>query len=107
MAETATTIIGRAGEAIKGTGISAADLTAIAVIGNIVQWLVNLAGALAMFALVWGGIMYILSLGDDSRTQKAKKIIFWAIVGLLVIGLSRAIILLVLNNFIGGGAASK
>lgn len=58
------------------------------IIVAIVKWLAGLAGALAILALVWGGIMYIVSLGDDSRVNKAKSIIMWAIVGIAVVILS-------------------
>ncbi|MDP3997025.1 MAG: hypothetical protein Q8P73_00790 [bacterium] len=60
---------------------------------NIINWLLGLVGLLALLALIWGGIMYVVSLGDDNRVQHAKKIIFWAIVGLIVIALSYTIII--------------
>lgn len=59
---------------------------------NVTRYLLGLVGFATMLAIVWGGIMYILSLGDDSRVQHAKKILLWAVIGLSVVVLSYVII---------------
>lgn len=46
--------------------------------------LLSLVGILAMIMLVVGGIMYITAAGDESRTDTAKKIVTYAIIGLIV-----------------------
>ena len=63
------------------SALSFADLAA-----NIGTFLTGLVAALALVALVWGGVMYILSLGDESRSARAKNIILFAIIGLLIAG---------------------
>lgn len=62
---------------------------------SVIQWLLGIAGFLAMLAIVWGGITYVISLGDENRVQRAKQILFWAITGLVVIVLSFSIIVFV------------
>lgn len=64
------------------------------------QFLLGLVGFLAMASLVWGGTMYIISLGNDNLVQQAKKIILWAVIGLIVIILSFVIIMTV-QRFLG------
>lgn len=56
-----------------------AELVAIT---NIV---VTFVGPVMILMLVTGGIMYIISAGDDGQTDKAKKLIFNAIIGIVVI----------------------
>ncbi len=51
-----------------------------------------LAGALAVLALVYGGIRYVTSTGDASRIKAAKETIIYAIIGLVVTIMSYAII---------------
>lgn len=59
---------------------------------NGVGFMLGISGFLAMAALVWGGILYIVSLGNDQRVGMAKQIIMWAVVGLSVIFLSYFVI---------------
>jgi hypothetical protein len=41
--------------------------------------------------------MYITSLGDESKTSQAKKIIMYAIIGLLVLGAAGIIVNVLIN----------
>jgi hypothetical protein len=61
---------------------------------NIYLWLQGIAVSLALLAIVVGGIMYILSLGDEARAGRAKRIVLYAVIGLIIIG----IIILILQT---------
>lgn len=65
------------------------------IIIDIINILLGLAAVLAVAAIIWGAVMFITSLGNEQRVASAKKIIFWAIAGLLIIGFSFAIIQLI------------
>lgn len=86
----------------RGSGLS--GLTFPTLFANIGTFLTGLVAALALVALVWGGVMYILSLGDESRSARAKHIILYAILGLLVAGLTNLILFTICG--IGGFQAS-
>ena len=59
---------------------------------------------IALAALIWGGVLYIISLGNDQDIQKAKKIIIYAIVGLVVVMLAGLVVNVVINIFgLGSG----
>lgn len=79
-------------------------------VGNLIVSIINLmlsfAALLAVGAIIWGGIIYITSVGNESQVGKAKKIIFWAIVGLLITGLSFLIVRFV-GQALGVVAAPK
>lgn len=51
-----------------------------------------LAGPFALLSLVAGGLMYILAGGEEEKIGKAKKIIIWSLVGIVVIYGSFAIV---------------
>lgn len=51
---------------------------------RLINFMLGLVGVLSIAALVYGGIFYIISLGNDSRVTTAKKTITWAIIGLVV-----------------------
>lgn len=46
---------------------------------------VSFVGPFAILSMIAGGIMYIIAGGDEEKTGKAKKIILWALIGIIVI----------------------
>lgn len=44
-----------------------------------------IAGPFALLSLVAGGVMYVFSAGEEEKTGKAKKIITWSLIGLIII----------------------
>ncbi len=55
------------------------------VVINILDNLRNVLGVIAVLFVVIGGLMYILSSGDEKRIETAKKIITGALIGLAII----------------------
>lgn len=55
-----------------------------------INFILGFIGILAVIMLIWGGIQYIVSQGDD--VSKANKTILYAIVGIIIILFSFAII---------------
>lgn len=81
------------------------EATADTLVGAILVILngaLTIIGVIALAVLIWGGVLYIISIGDDGRINTAKKIIIYAIVGLIVIGLSALIVNVVINFFAVG-----
>jgi hypothetical protein len=62
------------------------------IIERVAMFMVGLVGVLALLSLVWGGVLYVISFGNDEYIKQAKKIIFWAIVGLSVVILAYVIL---------------
>lgn len=65
----------------------------------IFNYLIIIAGVLALFYLIWAGIQYITAGTDDGKAAKAKTGIFNAIIGIVVILISYLIISWV-NNIV-------
>lgn len=72
---------------------------------DVINIMLSFAAVLAVGAIIWGAVMLILSIGEDKRVQTAKKIIFSAIIGLLIVGLSFLIVRFVGQFLDAGGAA--
>lgn len=53
-----------------------------------IQLLLAPAGVLAFAALVYGGYLYITAAGDEANAARAKRVIFYALLGLIIIGLA-------------------
>lgn len=59
--------------------------------------LIYAAGPAAVLMIAIGGFRYVASHGDQTQMEGAKKTIMWAIVGLLVIIVSYAIVTNIIN----------
>lgn len=66
-------------------------------------WLLGIVGFLAVIAVIYSGFMYITSGGDSGQAETAKKNFTWAVIGMVLVGLS-AVITQVVNNVINGTA---
>ncbi len=77
--------------------------TAKSYIVTIVNILLALAGITAAIFLIIGGLRYITSQGERDGTEKAKNTILYAVIGLIVIGLSAAIVNFIIGPLAGGG----
>jgi heme/copper-type cytochrome/quinol oxidase subunit 2 len=66
-------------------------------IRTIVNIILILAGIVAVIYLIIGGVQYITSQGDEDKAATAKNTVLFAVIGLIVIGLSAAVV----NFFIG------
>ena len=65
------------------------------IIEKVVKFVVELIGSIAVLMIVVAGIMYITSGGDSTRTETAKKILTYAIVGLIIAILAYTIVIIV------------
>ena len=68
----------------EDTGIRTEDDIIVA-IAEIINFVLLFAGIFAVVAFVVAGFMFILGFGSDSSIQRARKIMIWAAVGLVVI----------------------
>lgn len=77
------------------------DVATIQCIGvvmqNIINFLIPLSGAVAVIFLIWAGIKYITAGGDKEKIESAKHTIIYALIGLLLVAFSFAIIKLIAN----------
>jgi hypothetical protein len=59
---------------------------------NAIYWLIVLSGTVAVFFIIFGGIKFLISSGEQARVEGAKKTITWAVIGLIVVLLSFAVV---------------
>ncbi len=78
-------------EAVAGDG-ACSDTALLTRINLVIDALFIVIGAIAVLILIMGGIRYITSTGDAKRIQAAKDTILYAVIGLIVVVLARAIV---------------
>lgn len=54
-------------------------------IAGVTNVVAAIAGPFALLSLLAGGLMYALAAGDDEKIGKAKKMIMWSIIGIIII----------------------
>lgn len=86
---------------IPGSGLSAETDLKVPIV-KVINFILGFTGLLALVALIYGGISYIISFGDENGAEKAKRVILYAIIGLIVIALSAVIVNQVLKLVPGG-----
>ena len=66
---------------------------------TIVNFFLTFLGLIAVVMIIYGGFLYVTAAGNQEKIESAKKIIMYAIIGIVVILLSFAIV----NTILGAG----
>ena len=74
---------------------------ATARVGNILNTVFFWAAIVAVLVIIIGGVMYITAQGDKAKIVRAKSAILYAVIGLIVVLLSFAIVNFILTNVQG------
>ncbi|MBN2307195.1 hypothetical protein JXD20_04370 [Candidatus Peregrinibacteria bacterium] len=94
-----------------GTGIARESLTGTGIthtedFGDYIKKIVNFSLPYLVLAAFLGyvvaGFMYVTAFGNDEQMQKAKKILVWVSIGLILVILSYAIVNLLTSELIRG-----
>ncbi len=78
-------------------------LTLNEIIVIVVHWILAILAIMAILMIIIGGLMYLTSAGNEDRIASAKKMIIYAIVG-LVIALLAYIIVNLVNTLLFGSS---
>ena len=65
---------------------------------NVLNFALTFLGLIAVAFIVYAGYLYVTSGGDDGNMEKAKKIILYAVIGILVILAAFALVNTVIQN---------
>ncbi len=68
---------------------------------TILQYFLGFLGLLAVIMVIFGGVTYVSSAGNDEAVAKAKKIIMYSIIGIVVILLAFAIVNFAIGSITG------
>ncbi len=74
--------------------------------GAILKWtnfFLSFLALIAMIFVIYAGFLYVTSMGNDEQAKKAKNIIVWVVVGIIVIMIAYALV----NTLITTGPTGK
>ena len=81
------------------------EQTLVPVAARLIQVVIGIVGVLAVCVMVYGGFMYVTSTGDPGKTTRARNILLYGIIGVVVAGLAYAIVYFV-SQAVGGATGS-
>jgi hypothetical protein len=70
---------------------------------RMVNYFLTFLGVLAVIMIIYGGVTYVTAAGKDEAVGNAKKIIMYALVGILIVLLSFALV----NTILGAGTGME
>jgi amino acid transporter len=82
---------------LPGTASGASEQEIRDTITDILNAILNFLALIAVVVVVIAGVRLIVSQGDEDAKEKAKKTIFYALIGLVIILFARVIVGLVTN----------
>lgn len=68
-----------------------------------VNFVLSFLGIIAVIVVIYGGFLYVTAAGDEEKTGKGKKSITFAVIGIVIIIGSYALVNTVINNVGTGG----
>ena len=68
------------------------DSTPVEIIERLTNWLAGIVIAIGILAIIWAGITYVSSGGDVEQATTAKKIVKYALLGIIVAGIAWALV---------------
>ncbi len=73
-----------------GPPTGARDFTTL--VQGMLSWLLSVVGGVALLFLIYGGLVYVTSIGDQQKAQQGKKIVTSTILGLIIVLMSYSIL---------------
>jgi hypothetical protein len=102
-----------AAEALSGFGLEYVEKTELVkaepgeIIGRVVQWALGIVGVILLIMLIYGGVLYMTSAGNEQKLETAKKTITYAVVGSIIVALAFAITRFVVQALFPSGGGTQ
>ncbi len=62
-------------------------------VNQLIKFVLGFTGLLSLLAFIYGGILWMSSMGDSKKVEKGKQVMIWSVFGLAVIFASYGIVL--------------
>ena len=72
-------------------------------LGKIISSVLGIVGSLALVMFIYGGVTWMLSVGNQEQVTKGKNILIWATIGIVIIFTAYALVRFVLTTVTGAG----
>lgn len=79
----------------------------VAVLNRVIRLILLIGGILAFAMVLYGGFLYLMAGGDSSKTAAAQKTITNAVIGIILIAISYALVVFVTGVTRPGGQLNR
>jgi hypothetical protein len=86
---------GKTGDIKIGNPLGTTSIPVI--IGRVINILLSISGSIALFMFVYGGFTWVTSGGSPDRIKQGKNTMVWAVIGVVFIFLSYAVLSYILK----------
>jgi Trk-type K+ transport system membrane component len=91
-------------DSARQVGLGEQDLKATIV--GVVQTIMGFLGLLAVIVVIWGGVKWMTSGGEQAKVDEARKLIINGVIGLVIVILAFTIVTFVLGELLDATGAS-
>ena len=71
------------------SGLPEQDLPEL--VARIIRWVIGIIGVVLVALFVYGGVVYATSIGNEERVETGKKIMLYAVIGVVIIAIAFAV----------------
>lgn len=72
----------------------------VEVVGRVIRAIIGIVGVLLLVMMIYGGVLYMTSAGSEDRIGMAKKVLTYAIFGVVVVALAFTVTTYIVNALI-------
>ncbi len=101
----ATDMFGESDLTSIGTTTGLQNTSVQGIVGNIIKSVIGLFGIVATAFIVYGGILWMTSGGEEEKVKKAKKLMISGIIGMVIIVSAYAITSYLMSNLLGAAVS--
>jgi hypothetical protein len=76
------------------------------IIAQVMKGALSFAGSVALLMFLYGGILWLTSMGDSKRIQRGKDIFIWSTAGIIMIASSYILVTAIFNAVLTGSASA-
>lgn len=67
---------------------------------NATNWILGFVGMIAVLMIIWGGVVYLTSAGDEDKARTGKKTLTYAVIGLVIAGIAYALVNVIITTIL-------
>ncbi len=75
------------------------------IIARLIKAAIGVTGAVVLLMIIYGGILWLTSMGSPEQVNKGKRVLIWSILGFAVIASAYVIADAVINAILTGSVA--
>ena len=90
---------------VKNKGLVESSLATV--IGRVIGAVLGLVGVLLLVMMIYGGILYMSSGGNEDQISTAKKVLSYAVLGIIIVSLAFLLTYYIVNVLFSSNSSSS